>query len=260
MNSVLSAKNIDFGYSEKNSVLREFSMEIRKGDMIGLIGPNGAGKSTVLKLLSGYLTPLSGEVELTGKNIAGIADKQRSKILAVVGQNVLSPLPFSVRQVVEMGRAARVSRFSPFSRDDKNAVESALSEMDVAYFADRMFNALSGGEKQRVKIAAALAQEPEALLLDEPTSQLDMGHAVRLMRHLKKVNSERGTSILVVSHDIQLVSGFMRDFILMRDGAVIASGKPDEVLTSSLIGEAYACDVETTQLSTGRILILPTLM
>lgn len=257
MNTILSAKNIDFGYSAENPVLREFSMEIRKGDMIGLIGPNGAGKSTVLKLLSGYLTPSSGKIELTGKNIAEIADKQRSELLAVVGQNVLTPLPFTVRQVVEMGRAARVSRFSPFSSADKVAVESALAEMDIERFAHRMFNALSGGEKQRVKIAAALAQEPEALLLDEPTSQLDMGHAVHLMRHLKKVNVDRGTSILIVSHDIQLLSGFMRDYTLMRDGTVIASGKPDEVLTSSLIGETYACDVAIFNSPSGQIVISP---
>jgi iron complex transport system ATP-binding protein len=121
-----------------------------------------------------------------------------------------------------------------------------------------MFNALSGGEKQRVKIAAALAQEPEALLLDEPTSQLDMGHAVRLMRHLKKVNFDRGTSILIVSHDIQLVSGFMRDFILMRGGVILASGKPEAVLTPTLVGEAYNCEVEITKLSSGGIAILPT--
>lgn len=257
MDIILSAKNINFGYSAANSLLCEFNVEIRKGDMIALIGPNGAGKSTVLKLLSGYLSPLSGVVDLNGVSIAGVAPGKRSRSLAVVGQNSLSPLPFTVRQVVEMGRSARISRFAPLSTLDRGAVEAALAEMDVERFADRMFNALSGGEKQRVKIAAALAQEPDALLLDEPTSQLDMGHAVRLMKHLKRVNEERGTSILIVSHDIQLVSGFMRDFILMRDGAILASGRPDDVLTSSLVGKAYDCEVEIIKFSSGRLAILP---
>ncbi|NOY74581.1 MAG: ABC transporter ATP-binding protein, partial [Kiritimatiellaeota bacterium] len=203
------------------------------------------------------LTPTSGVVELDGEGITGIADDKRSRLLAVVGQNSLSPMPFTVRQVVEMGRSARVSRFAPFSDSDRSAVATALAEMDVERFADRMFNALSGGERQRAKIAAALAQEPEVLLLDEPTSQLDMGHAVKLMKHLKKVNEERGTSILVVSHDIQLLSGFMRDFILMRDGAILASGKPESVLIPSLVAEAYDCEVEITQSPSGGTVILP---
>jgi iron complex transport system ATP-binding protein len=257
MDFVLTAENLDFGYSGANPLLRSFSIALSKGGMVGLIGPNGAGKSTVLKLLSGYLKPSSGIVRLMGEDVSTMPDKNRSRLLAVVGQNVLSPLPFTARQVVEMGRAARVPRFSPFSEADAAAVESAMSEMDVVRFADRMFNALSGGEKQRVKLAAALAQDPDVLLLDEPTSQLDMGHSARLMRHLLKINSGRGVSIMVVSHDIQLVAGFMREIVFIRDGSLVASGKPDEVLTPSIIGECYDCDVEVYNSPSGGTAVSP---
>ena len=213
MDFVFTAENLDLGYSGANPLLSSFSIALSKGGLVGLLGPNGAGKSTVLKLLSGYLKPSSGIVRLMGEDVSTVPDKNRSRLLAVVGQNVLSPLPFNARQIVEMGRAARVPRFSPFSEADAAAVESAMSEMDVARFADRMFNALSGGEKQRVKLAAALAQEPDVLLLDEPTSQLDMGHSARLMRHLLKITRGRGVSNKVVSHDIQLVAGIMREHV-----------------------------------------------
>ena len=256
---VLRGENLEFGYSGSDPLLTGFDIEVPKGAKLALIGPNGAGKSTVLKLLSGYLAPKRGRVLLMGDDISEVSDKTRSKRMAVVGQNVLSPLPFSVRQIVEMGRVARVPRFAPLSKADARSVDLALSEMDVERFSERMFNALSGGEKQRVRLAAALAQEPEVLLLDEPTSQLDMGHSARLMRHLVRINAERGVSIVLVSHDIQLVAGFMREFVLMRDGAVAASGRPEDVLTSSIIGECYDCEVEVRHSSSCGITISPKL-
>jgi cobalamin transport system ATP-binding protein len=132
-----------------------------------------------------------------------------------------------------------------------------MSEMDVLQFEDKKFNELSGGEKQRVKIAAALAQQPEILLLDEPTSQLDMGHGIHLMQHLKRLNAEQNISIMLVSHDIQLIAGFMQEFILLKDGKIIASGDAESVLQPKLIEEAYDCKVDIIKSKTGKIQIIP---
>ena len=255
--TILTAKNINFGYSEGNLVLEDFNFQILRGGMTGLIGPNGAGKSTALKILSAYLRPSLGNVLLKGEDIFGVSDKQRSEVIAVVGQNIFTPLPFTVRQIVEMGRAVRISRFSALSHKDIAVVDSAMREMDVLQFADKKFNELSGGEKQRVKISAALAQQPEILLLDEPTSQLDMGHSIHLMQHLKRLNKEHNISIFVVSHDIQLIAGFMTNFILLKNGKIITDGDAESVLQPELIEEAYGCRVEIVKNKHNTIQIIP---
>ena len=256
MKPILTAEKINFGYSKENLVLKDFNVQIFRGDMIGLIGANGAGKSTALKILSGYITPLSGRVILKDDNIDYVSGRERAEIIAVVGQNIFTPLPFTVRQIVEMGRNLRISRFSALSKHDAEVVDSAMVEMEVLQFANKKFNELSGGEKQRVKIAAALAQEPEILLLDEPTSQLDMGHGIRLMRHLKKLNSEQNISILTVSHDIQLIAGFTKEFILLKNGKIIAGGDAESVMQPALIEKAYGCRADITKIN-GRIQIIP---
>lgn len=243
MKNILTAEKINFGYSEENPILQDFNILLKPGGMTGLIGPNGAGKSTALKILSGYLKPRSGKVFLKEEKLSAISHKQRSAVIAVVGQDVFSPLPFTVRQIVEMGRTVRISRFSALSHQDISLVDSAMNEMDVFQFESKYFNQLSGGEKQRVKIAAALAQQPEILLLDEPTSQLDMGHGNRLMQHLQRLNRERNLSILLVSHDIQLISRFMQEFILLKNGSIIANGDAESVLQAKLIEDAYGCQV-----------------
>ena len=260
MKNVLTAENINFGYSQGNLILEDFNFQITQGGMTGLIGPNGAGKSTALKILSGFLSPSSGKVLLQENNLNSISNAQRAKVIAVVGQNIFNPLPFTVREIVEMGRTLRISRFSALKSYDMAKIESAMSEMDVLQFADKQFNQLSGGEKQRVKIAAALAQEPEILLLDEPTSQLDMGHSIHLMKHLRRINHAQNISILLVSHDIQLIAGFMQEFVLMKNGKIIAQGNSATVLQPSLIEKAYGCPVEVRQDKTYGIQIMPKLL
>lgn len=242
--SVLSASNIDFKYSRGDHVLKGFSFDLKQGDMVGLIGPNGAGKSTVLKILSGYLQPDSGEILVGGKRLRLLKAVERARKIGVVAQNVFTPLPFTVRQVVEMGRAVRVSRFVAMSSEDRERVESAMDSMDVKQFEHKRFNSLSGGEMQRVMIAAALAQEPDIILLDEPTSQLDMGHAVDLMKLLKKLNKENDLSIIIVSHDIQLMSSALARLTIIQGGKVVVDGTPAGILKEELIESVYHCRVK----------------
>ncbi len=242
--SILKAEAVEFSYSRGMHTLSGFDIAFDEGCMTGLIGPNGAGKSTALKILSGYIRPDSGRVLVKGSDIREISHSQRARTMAVVSQNVFSPLPFTARQVVEMGRSLRISRFSALKRGDIAAVDTAMEEMDVLRFSQKQFNELSGGEKQLVRMAAALAQEPEIMLLDEPTSQLDIGHGLHLMNHLKRLNSEKGLSIVLVSHDIQLLSTFMKTFVLLKEGNIVSRGNPEKVITSENIKDAYSCNVE----------------
>ena len=244
MKNIITAEKIYFGYSEGNFALKDFSIQLSTGGMTGLIGPNGAGKSTALKILSGYITPSTGEVFLNNNNIDSFSGKERAKVIAVVEQNIFTPLPFTVRQIVEMGRNLRISRFSALKNKDISAIECVMDEMDVLQLENKKFNKLSGGEKQRVKIAAALAQTPEILLLDEPTSQLDMGHSIQLMKHLKKLNKEKNLSILLVSHDIQLIASFMQELVFLKNGRILASGTVSNILKPELIEKVYDCRVE----------------
>jgi iron complex transport system ATP-binding protein len=166
-------------------------------------------------------------------------------------------MPYTVRQIVSMGRVVKVSRFMPFRKSDIDVVNNVMREMDVIEFERRQFNTLSGGEKQRVKLAAALAQEPKILLLDEPTSQLDMGHGVKVMELIQKLNRERGITIVIVSHDIQLMSSFLDRIIMMKNGSVIADGTPEEIINAGNIKTVYNCDAEIYRDNSKRIHIFP---
>jgi cobalamin transport system ATP-binding protein len=246
MDNVIQAVNLKFSYKLDKSLLEDLNLNVQQGDFLGLIGPNGSGKTTILKLLSGFLDPFSGEVLLNNQNISNLDSRTRARILAVVPQFVTTPMPYTVRQIVEMGRTARLPLFAPLSRKDQEFVEHSLNDMDLQDLQGRLFNELSGGERQRTIIAAALAQEPELLLLDEPTAALDLGHKIKLMRILKKLQ-KRGIAIMVISHDIELMARYCDRLTLLYEGKVLASGTASEVIQPHLIKQAYDCDVEVDQ-------------
>jgi len=240
---LLEGANINFSYSNDRSFIENFNIQVKDGDMIGLIGPNGAGKSTALKILSGYIIPDNGKITIDKQNLSSLSARKRAELVAVVSQDFYNPLPFTVSQVVETACSMRIPRFFPFQQEDRERAKSAMRELDVFQYGNKLFNELSGGEKQRVKVAAALAQNARYLLLDEPTSQLDMGHAVKLMTHLKKLNKDRKQTTIIVSHDIQLLSGFVSHIVLMKNGKILASGENQTVLKEDLISKAYNCEV-----------------
>jgi iron complex transport system ATP-binding protein len=244
---VLKAENVDFSYYDDEPLLHNFKFSVNDGDMIGLIGPNGAGKSTALKILSGYLRPDRGRVSIEEQDISALTSRERAELIAVVSQDFYNPLPFTVAQVVEIACSMRIPRFYPLRHEDRLSAENAMRELDVYHYKDKLFNELSGGEKQRVKAAAALAQNARYLLLDEPTSQLDMGHAVKLMSHLRNINIEKNQTIIIVSHDIQLLSGFVSHIVLMKGGKILASGRKEDILSETLISEAYDCRVKISR-------------
>ncbi len=253
--SIINAEKISFGY-KKDLLINDFNLSIDEGEIVGIIGPNGAGKSTILKILNGYLKTEKGLVTVLDKNIADIADFERSNIIGTVPQNIFSSMPYTVREIVEMGRYSKLSKFTNLSKEDNNQINVVLKEMDIKHISQSIFNNLSGGEKQRTIIAAALAQEPKILLLDEPTSQLDMGHAVSLMKKLNQLQTNKNLSIVIVSHDIQLLANYVNRIILIHDGKTIIDGQPEDVLKNELIERIYKCEVEITK-SNNKFIILP---
>lgn len=240
---IIQAIELKFAYHPDKVILEDLSLSVKQGDFLGLIGANGSGKTTILKLLSGFLRPAGGKVLLKEHEISTLNSRERSAILAVVPQIVTTPMPYTVRQIIEMGRTTRLALFSPLSHDDHKIVEQVMDDMDLRGLRNNRFNELSGGERQRTIIAAALAQEPELLLLDEPTAALDLGHKIKLMRILKKLQ-ERNIAIMAISHDIELMAQYCDRLTLLHEGKVLASGTAHEVIESSLIKQAYDCDVK----------------
>ncbi|MCF6174206.1 MAG: ABC transporter ATP-binding protein [Victivallaceae bacterium] len=257
MKTILATDKLDFGYNSTSLLLNNFNFGIAEESFTALIGPNGSGKTTVFNLLTGYLNPLSGSVEFHGKSLKQLSLRKRASMMAVVPQSINSALPYTVYQLVAMGRISRLSRFAILSKDDKTQIEYAMDVMDVTALREQQFNCLSGGEQQRTVIAAALAQEPKVLLLDEPTSSLDLGHGNSLMRLLRQLNRDKKLTIMIISHDIQLAAHYCQRLTLMKDGKIIADGTPDTVIKPEHIMEAYNEPVNIIRDDNGNLLLSP---
>lgn len=243
--NIIEADNITFAYRAGKQVLNGINFKLSRGNVAAIAGPNGVGKSTILKILCGYLPPLSGKVLLEGKDIQSYSSLERSKLVAAVPQNIYAPIPFTVEQVVKMGRLARLSRFSRLNHEDKEVIARTMHNLNIESFAGRAIGELSGGERQRVMIATALAQDPDLLLLDEPTSHLDIGNSARVIKALINWQREKGSSILIVTHDVQMAARVCERVILLKNGSILGDGNPHEVLTPKSLFKAYGHGVSS---------------
>ena len=243
MTEALSARRIEFGYPSR-PLFRDFSLELEEGAFAGILGPNGAGKTTLLRLLSGILPPQAGSIRLFGEAIERMPARRRARLLAVVPQESRVLFPFTVLEVVLMGRFPRLGILGMEGRDDETQALLALAEVGLERAADRPLNSLSSGERQRALIARALAQEPRVLLLDEPTTFLDLKHRLKIYEILGRLNREKQLTILTISHDLNLAARYCRGLWLLKDGELLARGAPDEVLTREILRSAYGTDVE----------------
>ena len=246
MTEALSARGLDFGYPSR-PLFRDFSFDLSQGDFAGIIGPNGAGKTTLLNLLSGATKPHSGAVFLLDQDMRRRTARERARLLAVVPQESHVLFPFSVLEVVLMGRFPHLGILGMESVEDERHALRCLAEVGMDDFAGRPLNALSSGERQRVFIARALAQEPRILLLDEPTTFLDLKHRLRIYEILSRLNQAQKLTILTISHDLNLAARYCRRLWLLKNGAVLARGWPGEVLTAERIRQAYGADVEVAR-------------
>ena len=252
----IQIETVSAGY-RGSQVLKSISLNVAEGEMVGILGPNGAGKSTLFKVLSGLLPPDAGTVRLFGHDVSRMPPANRARAVAVVPQDLDIPVPYTVEEVVMMGRTASIGRLSRPSAHDNQVVERALVYTDVADIRRRPLNELSGGERQRAIVAMALAQEPRIILMDEATSHLDINHRLEIMQLVERLNAESGMTVLMISHDLQLAAEFSQRLILLDHGSVVADGKPAEVLTEEGVRRVYHCDVRIIQdAQTGGLSIL----
>jgi iron complex transport system ATP-binding protein len=238
MDTLLKINNLFGGYG-KEEVIKDVSLEIRKGDFLGIIGPNGSGKSTLLRLMSRVLTFQKGDILLDGKDITRIGLKEFCQRVAFVPQDTLINFSFTVWEIALMGRIPHLKRLQFETQKDFSIAGNSLFLTDTLQLKGKDIDELSAGERQRVIIAKALTQEPILLLLDEPTSHLDIGHQVQILDLLKKLNRENQLSIAMVLHDLNLASEYCNRIILLNEGGIFKEGQPEEVLTYQNIETVY---------------------
>jgi iron complex transport system ATP-binding protein len=224
-------------------VLEEVNFKIRRGSFTGIIGPNGSGKSTLLKIISKALKPNRGTVWLNEQNIYHLKAQAIAQQMAVVPQETVISFPFLVKEVVMMGRSPYLGLWQAEGKRDYVICHQAMQLTNTLPLANRPVTTLSGGEKQRVIIAQALTQEPEVLLLDEPTSHLDINHQLEIMELLQRLNQEQKLTIVAVFHDLNLAAQYCDQIILLHQGKIYALGKPEEVLIKKNIQEVYQTKV-----------------
>ncbi|WP_443090499.1 ABC transporter ATP-binding protein [Bacillus velezensis] len=242
MNS-LSAEQLTVGYGDR-LIAKELDIAIPKGKITTLIGPNGCGKSTVLKTMSRIMKPKSGAVYLNGQAIMQKSTKDIAKEMAILPQTPEAPSGLTVYELVSYGRFPHQSGMGRLSDKDRDMIKWALEETGMAEFYDRPIEALSGGQRQRVWIAMALAQETELLLLDEPTTYLDLAHQLEILQLLDKLNKEQGRTILMVIHDLNHAARFSHYMIALKKGRVIKEGTAEEVMTPGILEDVFQIDAQ----------------
>lgn len=240
---ILSIQNLCCGYPKFQ--LSEINIDVSKGSFAGIIGPNGSGKTTLFRAITGTLGIKSGKILLADQNLRKLSPRLRAQNIAIVSQ-FIDAGDISVEDYVLMGRIPYHSRFSFFESEDDFRIAREYMEMtDTWRFKDRLMSELSGGEQQLAAIARALTQEPELLLLDEPTSHLDITHQVHILNVLQELNIEMGLSVLMVIHDLNLASEYCDQLILVNEGKIHTQGSPEEVLTFQHIEDVYKTVVVT---------------
>lgn len=238
----IEVQNVIFGY-KKDLVLKDISFNIEKGKFFSIIGPNGSGKSTILKLLNNLYTTKRGQILIEGNKISNYKKKALAKKIALVPQNTNLDYEFPVEDVILMGRHPYKGRFQKEDDNDYRIIEDVMEMTGTLELKSKLITEISGGERQRVIIARALAQDPSIILLDEPTSHLDINHQIEILNLLKDLNEKKGTTIIVVMHDLNLASRYSDEIIMINDGKIMDMGKPEDVITKKNIQEAYNLDV-----------------
>jgi iron complex transport system ATP-binding protein len=252
--TALVARSLAAGYGTR-AVLRGVDLELEPGRLIALVGPNGAGKSTLLRALVGLIRPTAGAVTLGGIDVTTLSRAALASRIAVVPQTFDTLFPFTVREIVALGRSARLGLFARPSPADAAAVARAIVDQDLAALADRRLDALSGGERQRVVLAMAMAQEAGVLLLDEPTAHLDPAHQRSILRTVGELARSGGVTVLAVLHDLNLAA--LADRIVVLDGGrIVADGGPAVALAADVVARVFGPGLQVAQAS-GRTVILP---
>jgi iron complex transport system ATP-binding protein len=239
---MIEVRSISFRYHE-DWVLQDVSFRVERGEFVGVIGPNGSGKSTLLKILYRFLAPQKGDIFFELVPMKNMDRTDISKKIAVVAQETHLLFPFTVLETVLMGRSPHMGNLMFESQKDLEIAKKAMEWTNIVPFSERPIDELSGGERKRVFIARALAQEPEVILLDEPTASLDIHHQIDFLNLILTLNRERGLTMVMASHDMNLASEFCDRLILLQRGRIYKTGPPEEVITRENIESVYGCKV-----------------
>lgn len=239
----LRAESVTVGYGAA-PVVSDLSLDIPHGKVTTIIGPNGCGKSTMLRTMARLLKPTSGTVLLDGEPIQSLPTREIARRMALLPQTPVAPEGLLVRDLVGRGRHPHQRWFSQWSADDEAIVEAALEMTDTVDLRDRALDQLSGGQRQRAWIAMTLAQDTELLLLDEPTTYLDLAHQVEVLDLVTRLNRERGRTVAMVLHDLNLAARYSDHMVVMKGGAIITQGRPVDVVTEAMLSEVFGLDAD----------------
>jgi len=251
---MLKVKNICYSYKNKKEVLKNITFSAKKGQITTILGPNGSGKTTLFKCISGLLPDYKGEVEFDGKLINNLDFKERAKIFSVVPQEHTPPFAYLVFDVVLMGRANYIGIFSTPKKEDYKIAEEALEFVGIKHLKDIPYTEISGGERQLVLIARALAQKAPVMLLDEPVNHLDFRNQLEVLKKIKEIAKDRNITVIMTLHDPNLACLFSDHAVIINSGEKIAEGKTSEILTEELIKKLYKVRVKIYSLNGHRII------
>lgn len=240
---MIIAHNLSLNYDNNANIVHQLNLTIERGSMTALVGPNGCGKSTLLRGLSRLLKPADGMVLLDGQDIHAMKAKELARKLGILPQSPTAPEGLTVHELVAQGRYPHQSWFQQWSAEDERVVEEALNLTNLTMFADRPVDTLSGGQRQRAWIAMALAQETDILLLDEPTTYLDLAHQIDVLDLLAELN-ERGRTIIMVLHDLNQAARYAHSIVALRGGQVVAQGAPEDVIIPENILQVFGLEAE----------------
>jgi iron complex transport system ATP-binding protein len=240
MNTAINVKNLSHSFGE-DLILKNISFQVPTKDFFIVIGPNGSGKTTLMKVMSGILKPQQGRLEILNLTIDQYQRKALARTIAFVPQMLSVDFPFTVFEMVLMGRSPYLGILGLEEEKDMEIARQAIAFTGMENLAHRKLDQLSGGEQQRVFIARAICQEPDVILLDEPTASLDLAYQVRIMDLMERLKNEKGITVVMVSHDVNLAAMYADHLLLLHDGQVLCQGLPDEVLNYKTLEKAYGC-------------------
>lgn len=261
MTALLSAEHISFAYAGVPT-LTDIDFALECGALRALLGPNGSGKTTLLKIMTGILPPARGVVTYQAVDLRNMSRREIARRVALVPQELNLQFGFTVRQMVMLGRTPHTSALGGPSKRDREIVERVMELTETVEMRDRVITELSGGEQQRVVIGMALAQEPQVLLLDEPTVHLDISHQIEILDLVRKLNRERGLTVLATMHDLNLAALYFDDLVLLERGRIVAQGAPAEVLSAERIRDVFHANVlvqaHPARANSPQVILLPT--
>jgi ABC transporter related len=242
------AENISFAYKKEHLILNDISLEVNSGEIVCVLGPNGTGKTTMLRCLLGFNKPSKGKITIDGKQMHELGVKNRAKCLAYVPQYSSLSFPYTVKEVVLMGRTAYLSYGMPFSKVDYDFAIKIIDRLGISHISDSLYNELSGGQKQMVLLARALTQDAKILIMDEPTANLDYSNQVKMLETIKQLVNE-GYGILMTSHFPDHAFLTESRVILMKGGKKLYDGNPDEIITTESLTNLYQTSVEVSEIN-----------